>query len=446
MPNKSGNTVGRRKFLGGAAAAGFMIVKPQSVRGTTANSTIRLGLLGCGRRGTGVATSFATNTPARVVALADLFQDQLDAAKKHFDEVAVHQGYAGVDPTLMFRGPHAFHEIANSKEVDMVQISTPDFFHPEHLDAVVSGGKHAYCEKPVAVDVTGAKRILESGRKADGRLSLDVGFQIRSAPPYVELIKRIHSGAIGRIACGAAYYHATHINYPPRNPNASPLELRIRNFFWDRVLSGDTIVDQTIHVIDICNWALKAHPLKAVASGGRNLVNSDWGNTWDHFGMVFTYPDDVHVSINQFAGGDAVWDVSERFFGTKGVAEAHYSGVVGIYGDEPWEWEGSTSPCSTQPGHANIYAVSKAGTAQKTGGDFLDALQFADAQKDKAFIESIVTGKYHNQAAKGVESALSAQLGRMAAYTGRPVTWDELLASNQTYDAEIEGIDLSEFA
>jgi hypothetical protein len=162
--------------------------------------------------------------------------------------------------------------------------------------------------------------------------------------------------------------------------------------------------------------------------------------------MVFTYPDDVHVSINQFAGGDAVWDVSERFFGAKGVAEAHYSGVVGIYGDEPWEWEGSTSPCSTQPGHANIYAVSKAGTAQKTGGDFLDALQFADAQKDKAFIESIVTGKYHNQAAKGVESALSAQLGRMAAYTGRPVTWDELLASNQTYDAEIEGIDLSEFA
>ena len=446
MASKPSNTVGRREFLSGAAAAGFMIIQPQSVRGTTANSAIRLGLLGCGRRGTGVATSFATNTSARVVALADLFQDQLDAGKKHFDEVAVHQGYAGVDPTMMFRGPHAFNEIANCKEVDMVQISTPDFFHPEHLEAVVTAGKHAYCEKPVAVDVSGAKRILESGRKADGRLSLDVGFQIRSAPPYVELVRRIHSGAIGRIACGAAYYHATHINYPPRNPNASPLELRIRNFFWDRVLSGDTIVDQTIHVIDVCNWVLKAHPLKAIASGGRNLVNADWGNTWDHFAMVFTYPDDVQVSINQFAGGDALWDVSERFFGTKGVAEAHYSGVVGIYGDEPWEWEGSTSPCSTQPGHANIYAVSKAGTAQKTSGDFLDALQFADAEKDKAFIESIVTGKYHNQAAKGVESALSAQLGRMAAYTGQPVTWDELLASNQTYDAEIEGIDLREFA
>ncbi len=446
MENKPGNSIGRREFIGGAvAAAGFMIIKPQSVRGTTANSAIRLGLLGCGRRGTGVATSFATNTNTRVTALTDLFQDQLDAAKQHFDGVAAKQGYAGVDPKLMFRGPRAFQEIANCKDVDLIQISTPDFFHPEHLEAVVAAGKHLYCEKPAAVDVAGAMRILEAGKKAEGRLSLEVGFQIRSAPPYVELVKRIHSGAIGRIACAAAYYHATHIDYPPRNPNASPLELRIRNFFWDRVLSGDTIVDQTIHVIDICNWVLKAHPLKAVGVGGRNLINSDWGNTWDHFDVVFTYPDEVHVSINQFAGGDSLWDVSERFFGSKGVAEAHYSGVVGIYGEEPWEWDGSARRDNTPTGQANMYAVSRTATAEKTAGAFLDALQFADAEKEKAFIESIVSGKFHNQAAKGVESALSAQLGRMAAYTGRQVTWDELLASNQTYDAGTEGIDLSEF-
>src|SRR5580698_5315512 len=100
MPNKPGNTVGRREFLGGAAGAGFMIIKPQSVRGTAANSAIRLGLLGCGRRGTGVATSFANNTSARVTGLADLFQDQLDNAKKRFDEIAASKGYAGVDPEL----------------------------------------------------------------------------------------------------------------------------------------------------------------------------------------------------------------------------------------------------------------------------------------------------------------------------------------------------------
>jgi len=438
--------LGRRDFIGtAAAAAGFMIIKPQLVRGTAANSAIRLGLLGCGHRGTGVATSFANNTTARVTALGDLFQDQLEKGKKHFDDIAASKAYSGIDPKLMFRGPHAYEQMANSSELDMIQISTPDFFHPEHLDAVVTAGKHVYCEKPAGVDVTGSKRILEIGRKVDGRLSLEIGFQIRSAPPYVELIKRIHSGAIGRIDCIAGYYHATRNAYPPRGPNASPMELRIRNFYWDRVLSGDIIVDQSIHVIDICNWALKAHPLKAVGSGGRNLPDADWGNYWDHFDIVYTYPDNVHVSLNHFQGGDSLWDVSERFFGPKGVAEAHYSGVVGIYGDEPWEWEGSTSQVTSQPGHANIYAVHRGGGAERTAGVFHDALQFADAEKDKAFIASIVSGKYHNQAAKGVESALSAQLGRMAAYTGREVTWDELLASNQTYDPRVEGIDLSEF-
>jgi myo-inositol 2-dehydrogenase / D-chiro-inositol 1-dehydrogenase len=122
--------------------------------------------------------------------------------------------------------------------------------------------------------------------------------------------------------------------------------------------------------------------------------------------------------------------------------------VVGIYGNEPWEWEGSTSQTTTQPGRANIYMRSNDSTASaaRSAGNFSDALQFADAEKDKVFIESITSRKYHNQAATGVESALSAQLGRMAAYTGREVTWDELLASNQTYDSEIEGVDLSEFA
>lgn len=448
--DQTASKLGRREFLTTAGAASFMIMKPQLVFGTAANSAIRLGLLGCGGRGSAVATSFANNTTARVTALADLFPDQLDKAKVRFDDIAAKKGYAGIDRKLMFKGAHAYQEIANSKELDMIQISTPDFFHPEHLDAVVSAGKHVYCEKPAGVDVRGSKRILEIGKKAEGRLSLEIGFQIRSAPPYVEMVKRIHGGALGKITCGAVYYHATRNSYPER-PKMSPMELRIRNFYWDRVLSGDIIVDQAIHVIDICNWVLKAHPLKAVGSGGRN-IKDDWGNYWDHFDIVYTYPDNVHVSLNHFQGGDALWDVAERFFGSKGVAEAHYSGVVGIYGDEPWEWEGSASMPPAQPGHTNPYLRSstRRAAAARSAGDMSashgNALQFADAEKDKGFIESITSGKFHNQVGKGVESALSAQLGRMAAYTGREVTWDELLASNQTYEPEIEGIDLSEFA
>jgi len=443
MTDETEHKVNRREFIGAAAAAtGFMIIKPQLVRGSSANSAIRLGLLGCGGRGKGVATSFATNTTARVTALADLFDDQLDKAKAKFDALAESKGYSGIDHKQMFKGPHAFEEIMASKKIDMVQISTPGYFHPEHLEAAVAAGKHVYCEKPVCVDVQGAKRVLEIGKKAEGRLSLDVGFQIRSAPPYVEWVRRIHDGALGKIDCATTYYHATVVNYPPR-PNASPMELRIRNFYWDRVLSGDIIVDQSIHVIDICNWIFKAHPVKAVATGGRK-VRTDWGNTYDHFNVILTYPDEIHVSLSHYQAGSALWDVGERFFGSKGVAEAHYAGVIGIYGDEPWEWAGSASTVASQPGHANPYALVKGGGAEKSAGVFHDSLQFADAEKDKAFIESITSGNYHNQAGKGVETALSAILARTAAYTGREVTWDELFATDQTYDAGIEEIDLSE--
>ena len=220
---KPDDKIGRRHFLGAAGAAGFMIIKPQLVRGTAANSAIRLGLLGCGRRGTHVATSFADHTSARVVALADLFQDQLDKGKKHFDAVAGKHGYAGINLKLMFRGPRAYQVMANCPEIDAVQISTPDIFHPGHLEAVVEAGKHVYCEKPVAVDVAGCRRVAQIGEKVQNRFSLEIGFQCRHAPPYVELARRVQGGALGKLACGAAYYQSTGAFYPPF-PNASPLE------------------------------------------------------------------------------------------------------------------------------------------------------------------------------------------------------------------------------
>jgi predicted dehydrogenase len=251
-----------------STAASFMTIKPQLVRGTAANSSLRVGLLDCGGRGTGVATVLADHPHARYVALGDLFPDQLEKGKEHFDGIAAKKGYSGIDRKLMFKGPKAYWAMAESKEIDVVHIATSDFFHPEHLGPVIAAGKHCYCEKPTGVDVRGAKHIMELGRKAEGRLSLDIGFQIRNGPPYVEMLKRIHAGAIGKIAQASTYYHFGEIDYPPRRPDASPLDLRIRNFYWDRVLSGDIILDQGIHVIDICNWVLKSHPLKAVGTGG----------------------------------------------------------------------------------------------------------------------------------------------------------------------------------
>ena len=415
--------IGRRQFVGNAAAATFLILKPAIVRGTAANSAVRIGLLGCGGRGSAVASSFANNTTARIVALADLFPDKLDAARQRFNAIAEKKGYKGIDAGLMFHGPKAYQELANSNQIDVVQISTPDYFHPEHLDAVVTAGKHVYCEKPVAVDVAGTERILEIGRRAEGRLSLEVGFQIRSAPPFVELVRRIHAGQIGEIACISAHYHATAIEYPARGP-MSALELRLRNWYWDRTLTGDIILDQNIHVIDICNWVLQAHPVKAAGSCGRK-VRKDFGNCSDHYSMVFTYPGDVHLSFNSFQYGRALWDVRERFFGSKGVAESPYSGPMKISGEEPWEYQGSGGQQS------GAFSVS---------GEFTDNLKDADREKDRAFVESITSGKFHNQAALGVQSARSCMLGRMAAGSGREVTWDEMMGSNEHYDA---GIDFS---
>jgi myo-inositol 2-dehydrogenase / D-chiro-inositol 1-dehydrogenase len=417
----------RRTFLTTAttAAAAFMIVKPQQVRGSQANSAVRVGLLGCGGRGTADATSIATNGPARMVALADLFEDRLVTAKKHFDEVAAKQHQAGVAPAQMFQGPRAAEQIFNSAEVDAVVVATPPYFHPGHLAAAVAAGKHVYCEKPVGVDVPGALRAIETGKRAEGRVSLDVGFQIRKAPPFVELVRRIHAGALGEISCGEAYYYCPFLKMPDY-PKASPTELRLRHWLHDRVLSGDIIVEQNIHVVDICNWVLQSHPVKAIGTGGRKGRTESPGDAWSHFNVVFYYPNDVHVSFSSCQFGKTGFDANERFFGTRGSSQSPYSGSIQISGDEQWAW-GGDKPDKAKPGEFSVT------------GSFSDNLAQADSEKHAAFIQSIVTGKFHNQAALGAESALSCMLGRTAAYTGKEATWDELLRSNETWDA---GLDL----
>ncbi|HEX8985281.1 MAG TPA: Gfo/Idh/MocA family oxidoreductase [Bryobacteraceae bacterium] len=404
------DSFGRRDFLK-AAGAGLMIIKPELVRGTQANSAVRVGLLGCGGRGTGVAEGMEKNAGARISALGDMFEDQVTKAKGTFTKVEASQ---------VFTGPHAAEKMAASKEIDAIYIATPPYYHPEHLGIVVNSGKHVYCEKPVAVDVAGAKHVLEIGKKAEGKLSLDVGFQIRQAPPFVELVKRIHEGALGDIVCGRAHYYATFIDRPAFTGSAT-LQ-RLRNWIYDRVLSGDIIVEQNIHAIDICNWVLKGHPVKAAGVGGRKGRTEAGGTCYSHFDVVYTYPNEVHVGFDSKQFGEAYFDVNEQFFGTLGASSSPYAGKLGIEGKNAWTF-GS-------------------GQQQPTGGfsatgSFGDNLADADPEKQRSWIGSITSGKFHNQSALGVESALTCMLGRMAAYTGRPVTWEELLKSNEKWESGI---------
>jgi len=416
----------RRKFLKSAATtAGVMFIKPSLVRGTAANSAVRVGLLGCGGRGTEDATNLIDTGNARVVALADLFGDQLYAAHAHFDQIQQAKGYAAIDESQLFLGPHAYEQIARSKEVDAIVIATPPYYHPKHLEAVVAAGKHVYLEKPVAVDVPGALHVIAIGKRAEGKLSLDVGFQIRDCPPFVELVRRIHGGALGNIVCGEAHYLTGYIDRPPW-PNASPAERRLRNWVYDRALSGDIIVEQNIHVIDICNWILKAHPLKASATGGRQGRPGSDGDAYGNYNVLFHYPGNVDVTFSstQFAKG--WWDVTERFFGTKGVSQSPYTGALGIWGDEPWQ--APMTPAKDKP-ESQAFSVT---------GNFTSNLEFADREKKKAFVDSITSGNFHNQAAKGAESAISCILARTAAYKDHEMTWDEIMKSTDVLDPKID--------
>jgi predicted dehydrogenase len=424
----------RRELIqtGAAAAAGFTLLKPLTAFGYAANSAVRHGLLGCGNRGTSVADSFSKNTAAQVVALADLFPDKLAAGQSHFDQLNASLGRAPIDAKLLFHGPHAFEQLA-SADIDLIQISTPPFFHVQHLEAAVASGKHVYCEKPVGIDIRQANHALEIAKRVKSTQSVDVGFQCRSAPPLAAVAERIQAGALGKIAVVAGIYYApASTEKKPAGP--SPDEYRLRNWLWDRALSGDILVEQNIHIIDLCNWLLGAHPLAATASGGRNIL-THFGDCWDNYEVDFTYPGNVHFpfSSTQF-GGDGMFDAGLRLFGANGSATLPYSGPVQITGTKAWAWQ---DPASTAPAPAS-------GTGKfAANGAFSDNLAFADRDKERTFIDSITSGNSHNQIAAGVETALSCMLGRMAGLTRREVTWDDLLAHGETYQL---GFSLDQFA
>jgi predicted dehydrogenase len=415
--------VGRRKFVGLAAAtAGFTILKPGIVFGTQANSAVRLGLLGCGGRGTAVTSSFISNTGAIVTAIGDVFQDNLDQSARRLAQASQLVGKPFADAVHMFKGIKAYEQLFASKDVDAVYIATPPYFHPQHLEAAFAAGKHVYLEKPVAVDVPGAKRILAVGEKMKGKLSLAIGFQIRYASPYVLLERKISAGLIGPLVSGQIHYFASNIARPAF-AEKSPDERRLRNWIYEKTLSGDIIVEQNIHIIDVTNWLLNGRPLKAYGKNGR-AGRTDDRDCSSHYNCVFTYPKDVHVSFSSTQYGKASWGVGMQYYGTRGIAEARYDAPVRISGESSWEY----------PGLGRPQAVDQQAAVT---GQFRGALDDADANKQAAFIGSILTGNLQNEAVSGTESALAGMLGRLAAETGREVTWEELMKSTEVYDPKI---------
>jgi myo-inositol 2-dehydrogenase/D-chiro-inositol 1-dehydrogenase len=413
----------RRSFIKNAAAISTItILKPGIVFGSRANSAIRIGIIGCGQRGTAVISSMSANTNITIIAMADLFEDQLQTAAVKLNQCNAGKGFPGIKQSNIYQGSKAYLKLLENKDVDAVLISSPAYTHPAFLEAAVAAGKHAYCEKPVAPDVEGCKKVQQVGEKLDGKLSVVIGFQIRYATPYVEMVERIHRGDIGDIINAQLYYISSGTGIHQLK-NVSDDEFRIRNHFHFQALSGGILLDQGIHTLDICNWALKAHPLHAIGSGG-NKGATNVGDAWNNYQVLYQYPGDINMSILSTQVGPAFGDVCCRFLGTKGIAEAHYSGGVFINGDNQWD-----------------SGIAKGGSEltpqQQAAGVFLSSLYDADANKEKAFIKSIETGNYLNEARQGAESTLTAILGRDAAAAKKEMTWDEIVSSNERLDPNL---------
>jgi predicted dehydrogenase len=383
---------GRRDFVK-SATTGLLILNSRTAFGSQANSTVELGLIGCGGRGNWIGPFFPEFTGARIVALADVIKDHLDSTRPKFN----------VEESRAYYGPDAYKELAHSK-LDAVIIETPPLFHPEHAEEAVKAGKHVYCAKPIAVDVPGCLSFQSTGRLAANKnLSFWVDFQTRAQEVFQEAARRVHAGDIGTPAFAQVFYYAGRPAKDKGTPGMDPGQRRTLNFYMDKVIGGDIIVEQNIHVIDVVNWLLQGHPLKATGTGGRtdwSGTGYDAGDAWDHFQVTFCYGDTVQAdfSSNQLTGSFS--DLCVRVFGIKGCADTHYGGLVRITGENAWK-----------------------------GADRDDTFRQGAINNVKAFVVSVHDGKPINNADQSVESNLTAILGRTAAYQQRMVTWDELLKS-----------------
>lgn len=412
----------RRTFIKNTMiySAGSLIV-PGIVRGRMSASAVQLGIIGCGGRGTAVITAMSKNTNMNIVAMADIFEDKLKEKQPVYNELNVAKGLPEIKASNMYHGSDAYRKLLNNKEVDAVLISSPCYTHPEFLEAAIQAGKHVYCEKPVAVDVAGVKRA-EKAAKGISTKSIVIGFQIRHASPYVEMVKRIHDGEIGDVINAQLYYLSSRNEIKPTKGSSND-ELKIRNHFHFREMSGGILLDQGIHMLDVCNWALKTHPVSAQGAGGRNLPDN-FGNVWNHYQVIYKYPKNIHVTMQSTQIGNTFGDVCARFLGTKGIAEAHYSGGVFINGENKWDSGIARDEASVTP-------------QQQAAGIFLSSLHDSDANKTKSFIDSIESGKYLNQVEQGAASTLTAILGRQTAENKKVVSWDAMNNSNERIDAKL---------
>jgi predicted dehydrogenase len=370
--------VTRRSVLAGITAAAAF--------GSQANSAVSVGMIGTGNRGRFDGTIFANDPRAKVTALCDLYPERIDEAKTKIP---------GAGQARMFKD---YHELLAQPDIDAVLIATPVYLHPEHFEAAVKARKHIYCEKPAGADVAGVKRLLRAARQADPSKTIAFGFQQRKSPEYLAAERIIRSGQLGQLLLMKSSWIVGSATIRPFTPvpGLSAEDRRMRDWWHYRETSGDIIVEQNCHGIDVLNWFSGAHPVSAIGGGGRGRRTV--GDNLDDLNVTYNYPGNLRGWLLATQVAQAKHrEVNEQFFGMEGVIQ-----------------------------------TDRASYRWKRGADNevrVDSKREITTDAVEEFLARIVSGKPENMAFAACDSTFTALLGRMAIDVKREVTWEEMLAT-----------------
>ncbi len=394
----------RREFIKTGttlAGAGVLASSPINNVFAAGSDEIKIALIGCGGRGTGATfDAFASGQNIKLVAMADAFQDNLDATyatlkEKFGDKI-------DVPDSRKYVGFEAYK--AAIKDADVVLLVTPPGFRPLHFEEAVAQGKHVFMEKSVAVDIPGVRRVLAAAEIAkQKKLNVVVGLQRRYQTNYREAIKRIHDGAIGDVVSGQVYWNSGGVWVRPRKPGQTEMEYQMRNWYYFNWLCGDHIVEQHVHNIDIANWIKGKYPVSIQGTGSRaHRTGKEYGEIYDNFAVELTY-DDGTVVYSQCRHFEGISNrVDETFQATKGKVYLSAGNQAVL-----WDAKGKEIYRHDPTGNPNAYQ-----------------------QEHKELFEAIAKGEYKfNDAEYGAYSSLAGIIGRIACYTGKVIKWDEALLS-----------------
>jgi len=395
--------IDRRTFMAAAAASPVILSASSAFGHFTKGPTLKVAVIGCGGRGTGaminaINASKTSGCTLEIVAVADLFEERATRANGALTSPEI--GMPAVPTERVFTGFDAYKK-ACATDCDIVILATPPGFRSIHFKEATEKGKHVFCEKPVAVDGPGVRRFLASAALSRSKnLKVVAGTQRRHEQCYIDCVGRLEKGAIGRVVAGRVYWNMGSLWNVAPDASKTDVENQVRNWLYHSWLSGDHIVEQHVHQLDIMQWVMGGHPELVRGVGGRQARTDEklFGHIFDHFGLEFQYSGDrfVFSMCRQQDGTDG--KVEEMFHGTEGTVRMH-SGYAEIFGKNAWKFGGKQTDPYTQE-HIDLQTA---------------------IMKDLPL----------NEAEQVAHSTLCAVMGRMAAYSGKDVTWDQALNSEE---------------